>query len=511
MTERRCITWVILIALISHGIVAYLHILYGGQNIDEGFYALAARAVCRGELPFRDFGYTQMPLLPYVNGAFLKFIGYGIFQQRAVNGVWALLTLMAGGWWLARRTGIVWAVLFISVLTVSPFWMYFTHLGKTYALTGLTVMAGFLVFSECRAGVKRTVLLALIGTVGVGCRLSVGPFFAVLWIGSFLEHRLSSWRQYAAALAGSFLCPVVLLLPFYLAAPESAYFWSVDFFVISVPNRTWHQTWRDICAIAPALWLSVALGLGHAVLSGKTTFRFREWVVACATLGALVANVLPQGAYDEYGTPFIPILALVAGLGMWELSEKIPMLKTPIFPVSLWAVNLGLGVALLWGGIPQDRYGTWSLLLPLNAPAYNRLLPENIFHASQVVRNYLPHGRPFLGPHLILAAETDSEVPRELRMGAFSITTEYPPAKAKQLNLATPDDVRRYLADPRIPVLAFTKNAVLNYNYSVPSGALSKQMVEGTAKLSENFMVAYEDAEFFILVRKNAQPVTREP
>jgi len=39
---------------------------------DEGFYLLAAKSVFRGKLLYRDIFYTQMPLLPYVYGLWMK-------------------------------------------------------------------------------------------------------------------------------------------------------------------------------------------------------------------------------------------------------------------------------------------------------------------------------------------------------------------------------------------------------------------------------------------------------
>ncbi|MBC7896442.1 MAG: hypothetical protein H7066_13590, partial [Cytophagaceae bacterium] len=79
---------------------AAFHIYCGAMNADEGFYAIAARPVMEGDLPYRDFGYTQMPLLPYFNGPILARTGYGLFEQRWLNAAWAALALGIAAWWI---------------------------------------------------------------------------------------------------------------------------------------------------------------------------------------------------------------------------------------------------------------------------------------------------------------------------------------------------------------------------------------------------------------------------
>ena len=39
---------------------------------DEGFYLLTSRLVTEGKLPYRDFLLTQMPLLPYAYGWWMR-------------------------------------------------------------------------------------------------------------------------------------------------------------------------------------------------------------------------------------------------------------------------------------------------------------------------------------------------------------------------------------------------------------------------------------------------------
>ena len=49
---------------------------------DEGWYALAAVRVTRGETPYLDFFYPQMPLLPYVFGAWTAIFGESWYAER---------------------------------------------------------------------------------------------------------------------------------------------------------------------------------------------------------------------------------------------------------------------------------------------------------------------------------------------------------------------------------------------------------------------------------------------
>ena len=222
----------------SHLVFAVWNIFYSGQNYDEGFYAVAARSVWEGDLPYRDFGYTQMPLLPYINGLMMHLTGFGLFEQRAVNGLWAALTLVLAVRWLARRTSPAWALGCGALLSLSAPWMSFVHLGKTYSLVGLIIVAALWVCTEWAPGPRKVGVLALLATLGLGCRLTVAPYFAVLWVGAALELPLRPVRSWWLIAAGSLLAPVILLLPFYLVAPEAAYFWTMEFHRLSIPQNT---------------------------------------------------------------------------------------------------------------------------------------------------------------------------------------------------------------------------------------------------------------------------------
>jgi 4-amino-4-deoxy-L-arabinose transferase-like glycosyltransferase len=494
----------------AHVLFACWNILYSGQNADEGFYALAARGVWQGEVPYRDFCYTQMPLLPYVNGLVMQLIGFGLFEQRAVNGLWGALTLLLVVRWLAPRTSPAWALGFGLLLSLSATWMGFIHLGKTYALVGLIMLAAVWVYSEWTPGARKVISLAFLATLGIGCRLTTAPFFAILWLGATLELPLRPLHRWGWRAAGSLLWPVILLLPFYLAAPEAAYFWTMGFHRLSVPNKPWHMSWQVIVALAPALWLGLVLGWGHAAMTRRWPER-REGFILCATLVAMAFNLLPAGVYEEYGVPFLPPLLLLVATGLWRAGFSWAWLRRPLVPLSLIVINLSVAVGLLWRWMPPERHGTLSVFLPLNASAYDSSLAGRLARQVGIVREYLPAGSPFIGPQVILAVEAGRPVPQAMRMGPFTATFEYPAAEARRLNLVTFTELEAYFNDPRVPLLAFYKNGNLNYAWSMPS--FHNPPLADRQRWQEifhrDFLVAYEDADTLLLVRKSSLPAGR--
>ena len=59
-----------ILALFGFACLAFAAVWLGGLNQDEGWYLYAANLVAEGEVPYRDFFYTQGPVMPVVYAAF---------------------------------------------------------------------------------------------------------------------------------------------------------------------------------------------------------------------------------------------------------------------------------------------------------------------------------------------------------------------------------------------------------------------------------------------------------
>lgn len=58
---------------------------------DEGAYLIAAKLVMQGQVLYHDFSYPQMPLLPYLYGAWMKLFGVTWYSARLLSALFAVV------------------------------------------------------------------------------------------------------------------------------------------------------------------------------------------------------------------------------------------------------------------------------------------------------------------------------------------------------------------------------------------------------------------------------------
>ncbi len=271
---------------------------------------------------------------------------------------------------------------------------------------------------------------------------------------------------------------------------------------IHLASACWHVFFGALNP--PALFIFVpAIGL---VALGEGRWRSRETAVLLAAGAALAANLLPGGVYEEYGVPFLLPLAM-ASAGLWyEITGGWRKRRQSVVFGILAATQLLASALLFWKVLPQRR-GTVSWCLPFNAPSYDLGLPSQLAAARRVITELLPPDAPFIGPNLILAAETGRAVPPELRMGPFAFTNEMSPARAAQFHLATPAQLARWFSQPNVTVLAFFEREQLNYTWSMPSFTrlpddLKRSRLE---QLERDFAIIHRSENFLLLARQPAQ------
>jgi hypothetical protein len=174
--NRAASVLTILAAVVIYLFAGGLYAERGRANADEGYYAYVARAVMHGQVPYRDFAYTQTPVWPYLQGAVMTLTGFGVRQERWINvGLGALaIALGAALWRGANLHPLACWTLILAWCLCNPL-VYYDTIGKTYAFSGLLLLAaGGCLLLKSPPWIKLS-LLSVLGVLAVGCRLTLAP------------------------------------------------------------------------------------------------------------------------------------------------------------------------------------------------------------------------------------------------------------------------------------------------------------------------------------------------
>jgi 4-amino-4-deoxy-L-arabinose transferase-like glycosyltransferase len=457
--------------LLLYAIHAAHWVWHGYPNVDEGFYALASREVLEGRLPYRDFAYTQAPLFPYLQGLFLRLVGYSLYAQRALNAVWGALTLLLV-LRLAREKApgsALWAPLSLALL---PAWVYFEMLGKTYALAGLLLLlAGATLW--VREPMRRALSFGLLGSLAVGCRIPVAPAVFVLWL--FLIAQAETPRDRRWILLAPPLIGVSLALPFALADPQAFFYWNLQYHAAAARSTRLVAASQLPYHVLPLLAL---LGVAGLAAKGEWRVHFKEErAFLTAGLLGVAAQFLAHGIYAEYATPCLPLLAL----GVARVGQRSLRLGWPVALAGVIAVS----------ALPFQ---------PPQAPR-NRLLVKGMVECTEFLRGRLQRGSTVLTPYPIVVTGAGLEVLPGLEMGYFGITDELSAERAARLKVTTLERLRELVVQRRADAIVLSRY-LPNFPNSIPSCTRipPERLLPFREAVREHYRAVFLNDDFLVLV-----------
>ena len=145
----------------------------GRSVIDEGVYLNAGRLLYEGQLPYRDFPFSQAPVVAYLYGAAVHLFGTSVVVGRSVSFVLGLLGLGAAigiARLLAGRAGAA-IVLLLSMVNLPALWIAGTV--RTQSVSTPLTMLSVLALAMPRRGVLGWALSPSLMLWATGARLIV--------------------------------------------------------------------------------------------------------------------------------------------------------------------------------------------------------------------------------------------------------------------------------------------------------------------------------------------------
>ncbi len=431
----------LLLILVVYAWLAWKYVLIGRLNADEGFYCLAAKKAIAGQVPYRDFAYSQMPALPYVNGLVMKIVGFGYLQQRIVNAAWGLATLAAvfclGLCTAGRYAGLVAA----WVTATSLFWVHFVCMGKTYAATGFFLMLATLGICIPWSYYRKVLLFTAAGVLAIGCRLTAAPAVGVLGVFLILQGRGTRDRIIAAVLPAA-AC-LALFLPFFLADPENFIFWNVEYHAGTWVDRRGWDAISEHLWLAPGVLVLMLAGTVGAIAKFRQV-NSRQWAVLLAGIVGIATQLSLRSPYGENSVPYVALGAVGAA-----------------------------AILTRWGWF--KRFRAIVLMLPLLAwpgpkPVTEPFILKSLLNSAKFVEGYTSPDKLVLTPYPIVAIEANREVFEGMEMGKFALTSEMPEERARRLHLVTPRMLTELARSGRAAAVVLRSyRSVWNFGYSVPS------------------------------------------
>ncbi|MGD9873429.1 MAG: hypothetical protein AB7T27_04080 [Kiritimatiellia bacterium] len=528
MQEKTGIRLVFVLALLVCALLALANIFLGDLNQDEGWYLYAAGQVARGLLPYRDFAFTQAPVMPFVYAAADALVkGWGVLGGRIFTALLGLLGALAASALASKAVHNRWrthaSALAFALVGVNVYQSYFTSVVKTYSLCALFLTVGLLVLA---AGYDRRRLLACFASgvllaLAAGTRISAGIALPVVFLFLLFWGWKTDWHSWFMFGLGGGIGLLAIFVPLYLAAPDGFIFGVLQYHTLRDPGSLayqfmlkagfisrWVQAYLIASVLAVALVVIRLLPTRRApAADGPVNVSMLLSVFAAVSL----VHFLAPFPYDDYQVPVYPILgAALAAAAVNMLAGLTPdegNIRRRAMSGLLWIVLLISVLASFSSPINQQ----WMILGRDRIWWLTKDKPDiiKLREAAEWIRENSSPDDLLLTQDTYLAVEAGRQVPRGLELGPFSYYPDWTSSRAKKLKVLNRTALLKLLDKADAPVAAFS-----GYGLSIRCPEVEPLSQEDQAALLVALNVRYKTAllmDNFGQAHTTLQIMTRRP
>lgn len=452
MRSARRIVFGLLVA--SFVAFSTFYVIFGKVQYDEGFYLYASKIVWQAKLPYRDFFFTQMPLLPYVYGLPQHLLGTSLYLGRVTSFVLAASSLMLI-YATARRletpvAGLIAAALFVFNLET----IYMENIVLTTALSVFLVLLATFLLTTNTSWHAKALACSVILVVATGVRASAAPILLVFLLYFWWT---KGWRVFLTGLVSAVAAGVLLVAPFYLMSRGAMFFDVFGSHLAKEPIVPLPKAVYVVWAIGQTTLLyfaQVALGLVltafFVVKQGARRFfgNLRDnslYVLlgASAILVSLVHLIPTQSRYPTYEALVMPLVSIAVAGGVDRLYQGLRDGKAKR--------TLLVSVSILVLLIPLAQVGHMVDISGGKTPI------AEIRSAAALIQRHSAPNDVLLTFDSYLAIEAQRPLPPGLEMSIFSYFPTWSTPKAEQYKVVNNQILLEMVENRRPRVIALTE------------------------------------------------------
>jgi len=475
--QKICFFSAVLISVASALLLCTFSSLYANINQDEGWYLYAAKSVAAGLHPYKDFFYTQAPVMPWFYSCFEWLWGdYGVFGGRvftAVLGFISSICVAAMAFRAApKQRSNEAGVIAFALVACNLYHIYFTTIPKTYALAALFLYSGYLLLSFCFCRENKSAARSLhmwalpaglLIALAAGTRLSLVTVLPVTTLALMFYYKKCGSTFFWFALGGL----IGLLLIF---APVFLY--SKDEFIFS---QSFHvsRSGYDLFMIAGSLsrlirayltqfalfsmlvlvylFLKVKVNISDEESSSCSVDHNSIWPLIwfSAFLAVFFVHILSPHPYDDYHVPVMGLFS--AALAVWVVNlfnkKRQLSLMALVVVITINLCSFSSPLIQEWFTEGQDRF--W--VLKKSQSDINELKS-----AAADITALLDGEKMLLTQDTYLAVEADLKVPRGLEMGPFGYFPDLSDEAADKYHVFNRAGMHKLLSRAPCEVAAFS-------------------------------------------------------
>jgi len=472
--------------------ISFLYLFLGRINGDEGWYLYASKMVYSGNLPYIDFSYTQSPLLPYVFGITQLLFGPDLYIGRLTSIFFGVLVCV-----LVYKTTLIVCKdnksnIALALLCFNPFYIYFSTITKTYALTSFFIMLStWIILSPIFRKNARIFLSIFFMCMAIAVRISVFPALIVLIIYIIYLEK----KNYAYILWLMIVCMSSLALvffPFLLINKDAVIFNVIEYHLhrsswdlaTVINNRLINLFYMSIVffPVSIILFINAYLGAKNRIIDIKLIYLYSIIVSIFITQFFFI-----NPTYAEYFVILFPITVILVEHGINSLNHNrdfiIRLTYIAIFCGLLFQFAIGSGLNL-----------SYSVNL-----LENRLPIEEVKDISEYIKSNIPQNSYILTFYTDIAIEAKRDVLHGFEMGIFSYYENMSSYEAKKYKIINNDIMINYIVSKSAYAILLSDNHVRKYkNYIEKNYYLARTM--------DNWLGEGENISIY-LINKSTIPI----